>query len=53
MYESFFGLSREPFSVAPDPLFLYMSQRHREALMQLNRATGIDEPRLQGAARAP
>ncbi|HSW07640.1 AAA family ATPase [Aquabacterium sp.] len=36
MYESFFGLSREPFSVAPDPLFLYMSQQHREALEHLN-----------------
>jgi general secretion pathway protein A len=36
MYESFFGLKREPFSVAPDPRFLYMSDKHREALAHLN-----------------
>ena len=32
MYEAFFGLRREPFSIAPDPAFLYLSERHREAL---------------------
>ncbi len=32
MYESFFGLRQEPFSIAPDPRFLYMSAKHREAL---------------------
>ncbi|HSI49614.1 MAG TPA: AAA family ATPase [Ideonella sp.] len=32
MYESYFGLAREPFSVAPDPRFLYLSDKHREAL---------------------
>ena len=35
MYETFFGLKREPFSIAPDPHFLYMSERHREALAHL------------------
>ena len=35
MYASFFGLQREPFSIAPDPRFLYMSERHREALAHL------------------
>jgi general secretion pathway protein A len=35
MYATFFGLSREPFSLAPDPRFLYMSERHREALAHL------------------
>jgi general secretion pathway protein A len=35
MYESFFGLEREPFSIAPDPRFLYMSDKHREALAYL------------------
>ncbi|MCC9648456.1 AAA family ATPase [Rubrivivax sp. JA1029] len=34
--ESFFGLSREPFSIAPDPRFLYPSEQHREALELLN-----------------
>jgi len=36
MYESFFGLRQEPFSIAPDPSFLYMSDKHREALALLN-----------------
>ncbi|MGY0195293.1 ExeA family protein [Leptothrix sp. BB-4] len=35
MYASFFGLQHEPFSIAPDPRFLYMSERHREALAHL------------------
>ncbi|MEK0416808.1 MAG: hypothetical protein RI949_814 [Pseudomonadota bacterium] len=35
MYEHFFGLQREPFSIAPDPRFLFMSERHREALAHL------------------
>ena len=35
MYESFFGLKREPFSIAPDPRYLFMSERHREALAHL------------------
>ncbi|MCK6420875.1 MAG: AAA family ATPase [Aquabacterium sp.] len=36
MYESFFGLQCEPFSVAPDPRFLYLSPQHRQALEHLN-----------------
>ncbi|MED5617787.1 ExeA family protein [Ideonella sp. BN130291] len=35
MVESFFGLKCEPFSVAPDPRFLYLSEQHREALAHL------------------
>jgi len=35
MYASHFGLSQEPFSIAPDPRYLYMSERHREALAHL------------------
>jgi len=35
MYERHFGLQREPFSIAPDPRLLYMSERHREALAHL------------------
>ena len=35
MYEKFFGLSRDPFSIAPDPRYLFMSERHREALAHL------------------
>jgi general secretion pathway protein A len=35
MYAAFFGLKREPFSIAPDPHFLFMSEAHREALAHL------------------
>lgn len=35
MYAKFFGLKQEPFSIAPDPHYLFMSERHREALAHL------------------
>jgi len=35
MYVAHFGLKREPFSIAPDPRYLFMSERHREALAHL------------------
>ena len=35
LYQAFFGLTREPFSIAPDPRALFMSERHREALAHL------------------
>ncbi|NPC56558.1 ExeA family protein [Caenimonas soli] len=35
MYVAYFGLKHEPFSIAPDPRYLFMSERHREALAHL------------------
>ncbi len=35
MYAPYFGLTQEPFSIAPDPRYLFMSERHREALAHL------------------
>ena len=35
MYSHHLGLSQEPFSIAPDPRFMFMSERHREALAHL------------------
>ncbi len=35
MYAEHFGLKREPFSIAPDPRYLFMSEHHREALAHL------------------
>lgn len=35
MYSNYFGLAEIPFSIAPDPRYLYMSARHREALAHL------------------
>ncbi|WP_158966882.1 ExeA family protein [Paraglaciecola sp. L3A3] len=35
MYLSYFGLNDNPFSIAPNPDYLYMSPRHKEALAHL------------------
>jgi general secretion pathway protein A len=35
MYTQFFHLKQAPFSIAPDPRYLFMSERHREALAHL------------------
>ena len=35
MYESYYGLKENPFRVTPDPKFVYMGEKHREALAQL------------------
>lgn len=35
MYESFYGLRENPFSVTPDPQYIYLGEHHREALAQL------------------
>jgi len=35
MYNHYFQLSHSPFSIAPDPRYLFMSERHREALAHL------------------
>ncbi len=40
MYKDFFGIRRPPFSIAPDPQFLYLSPGHREALAHLRYALG-------------
>jgi general secretion pathway protein A len=35
VYLDFYGFREAPFSLTPDPRFLYLSQRHREALEHL------------------
>lgn len=35
MYNEYFGFEEPPFSIAPDPRYLYMSEHHREALAHL------------------
>lgn len=35
MYQQYFALEELPFSIAPNPRYLYMSERHREALAHL------------------
>lgn len=40
MYLNYFGLQALPFSIAPNPQFLFMSDRHREALSHLTYGLG-------------
>lgn len=35
MYDDYYRFKQKPFSIAPDPGFLYLSERHREALAHL------------------
>jgi len=35
MYNDYFGLTENPFSIAPDPRYMYLSDQHREALAHL------------------
>jgi general secretion pathway protein A len=41
MYLSFFGIAEKPFAITPDPRYLYLSQRHADALAHL--VYGINE----------
>jgi len=41
MYTAHFGLRATPFSITPDPQYLYLSDRHREALAHL--VYGVNE----------
>jgi general secretion pathway protein A len=35
VYRSFFGLKEKPFSIAPDQRFIYLTDKHREALAHM------------------
>lgn len=35
MYNTYFGFKEAPFSIAPDPRYLFMTEQHREALAHL------------------
>lgn len=35
MYEQFYGFRERPFSITPDPRFVFLSQRHQDALAHL------------------
>jgi general secretion pathway protein A len=41
MYASFYGLNEKPFSITPDPRYLFLSERHAEALAHL--VYGVNE----------
>lgn len=40
MYTGFFGLTSQPFSIAPNPDFMFLSPRHAEALAHLRYGLG-------------
>jgi len=40
MYRNFFSLSELPFSISPNPKYLFMSERHKEALTHLTYGLG-------------
>ncbi len=35
MFEAFYGLREKPFNLTPDPKFLYLSEKHKEAFAHL------------------
>ena len=35
MYEAFYGLRERPFNLTPDPKYLYLSEKHKEAFAHL------------------
>jgi len=35
MYCDFFGFSEKPFTITPNPQFIYLSEQHREAFAHL------------------
>jgi len=35
MYESFYGLKEKPFNLTPDPKYLFLSEKHKEAFAHL------------------
>ncbi len=47
MYPAYFGLSEAPFSITPDPHYLFLSKRHQEALAHLLYGTGENGGFLQ------
>ncbi|MGH8034167.1 MAG: ExeA family protein, partial [Lysobacterales bacterium] len=46
MYLQFFGLTESPFSITPDPAFVYLSPAHRDALAHL--LYGVGKGRASG-----
>src|SRR2546423_12881894 len=55
MYLTFFGLDEKPFAITPDPRYLYLSERHAEALAHLlygiNEAGGFVQLTGEGRTR--
>ena len=48
MYEHYYGLRERPFALTPNPRFLYLTGRHREARRSENR-TAVEHGELSPA----
>ena len=46
MYTKFFGLTKKPFSLIPDPSLLYLSAKHKKALTALEKKQAEFEKQL-------
>ena len=44
MYESFYGLKEKPFSLNPDPAFIFLATPHRKALTMLEYSLANEAP---------
>lgn len=44
MYEKHFGFREKPFSLTPDPAFLYLGRKHSMALTMLEYGVTNDAP---------
>jgi general secretion pathway protein A len=44
IYESFYGLKKKPFSLNPDPAFIFLAAPHRKALTMLEYSLANDAP---------
>jgi len=49
MYKAFFGFTKNPFDMSPDPSFLFRSAQHEEALANL--IYGVQSRKLHRAHR--
>ena len=43
MYKNFFGFKEKPFKLVPNPVYLFLSRSHEEALAHLNYAVSQEE----------
>lgn len=44
MYLDYFSLREAPFAITPDPRFVFLSERHREALAHLRYGIAHSNP---------
>ena len=57
MYEAYFHLKEKPFSISPDPRFIYLTAQHQEAFAKVQYAIsqrmGVSAPPGRGTTEGP